>query len=151
LQEEARPLSERATISAIPLSKSSWRASSQDLGLGLDEGRFFTAISVQRFLASGSFSVQRILDARSRAEPPNRNILGQALRDDKASGFSGRLNGMTILGDSVGANGCSPEEAEALSQTQDRRQKGASLLTQASHFRWPVFASQRPVPATPGR
>jgi len=29
--------------------------------------------------------------------------------------------GMTILGDSVGANGCSPEEGEAISQAQDRR------------------------------
>jgi len=34
-------------------------APGQDLGFGLDEGRFFAAISVQRFLASGSFSVQR--------------------------------------------------------------------------------------------
>ncbi len=37
---------------------------------------------------------------------------------------------MTILGDSVGANGCSPEEGEALSQAQGRRQKVASLLMQ---------------------
>jgi hypothetical protein len=32
----------------------------------------------------------------------------------------------------VGANGCSPEEGEALPQARSRRQKGASLLTQAS-------------------
>jgi hypothetical protein len=36
-------------------------------------------------------SVKRVLDTRSRAEPPNRNILGQALRDDKASGFRASL------------------------------------------------------------
>ncbi|PZC52383.1 hypothetical protein LH53_05225 [Mesotoga sp. TolDC] len=38
---------------------------------------------------------------------------------------------MTILGDSVGANGCSPEEKEAISQAQGRSQKVAS------HLRWP--------------
>jgi hypothetical protein len=38
---------------------------------------------------------------------------------------------MTILGDSVGANGCSPEE-EVLSHAQSRRQKVVGLLTQAS-------------------
>ena len=47
---------------------------------------------------TGLLSVHRFLGARSRAEPPNRNILGQALRDDKASGFSGRLYGMTVFG-----------------------------------------------------
>jgi hypothetical protein len=41
---------------------------------------------------------------------------------------------MTILGDSVGANGCSPEEGEALSQAQSRRQKGASLLRRPIFF-----------------
>jgi len=42
---------------------------------------------------------------------------------------------MTILGDSVGANGCSPEGWEALSQAQSRRQKVVGQLTQASHIR----------------
>jgi hypothetical protein len=41
---------------------------------------------------------------------------------------------MTILGDSVGANGCSPEE-EVLSHAQGRRQKVVGLLTQASQIR----------------
>jgi hypothetical protein len=40
---------------------------------------------------------------------------------------------MTLLGDSVGANGCSPE-GEALSQAQGRRQKGASLLRRPIFF-----------------
>jgi hypothetical protein len=44
-------------------------------------------------------------------------------------------HGMTILGDSVGANGCSPEE-EVLSHAQGRRQKVVGLLTQASHLRY---------------
>jgi hypothetical protein len=40
---------------------------------------------------------------------------------------------MTLLGDSVGANGCSTE-GEALSQAQGRRQKGASLLRRPIFF-----------------
>ncbi|PZC52519.1 hypothetical protein LH53_04105 [Mesotoga sp. TolDC] len=57
------------------------------------------------------------------------------MQNPQTGTFWGRLYGMTILGDSVGANGCSPEEGEALSQAQGRSQKFVGLLTQARHIR----------------
>ena len=53
----------------------------------LDEGPRTTLPSVQPVLG---FKRRAVSNERSRAGPPNWTILGQALRDDKVSGFRGQ-------------------------------------------------------------
>ncbi len=71
-----------------------------DLSANSENGRPMTdKIVFPAFSGFTFFSVQRLLDARSRTGSLNRNASGQALRDD---------NVIRLCDSIVGANGCSP-------------------------------------------
>jgi len=45
---------------------------------------------------TGLLSLQRLLDARSRAGPPNRSTLGRAIQDNRRCAHQVRLHGMKM-------------------------------------------------------